>query len=346
MSSGYTSPGAIMPTPLRLHVDAILNLLGAGRDVARLRRVCRLFEQIGRSVLGQRGLCVIVAGDQDVVDVFDRTKRSWTHLSPLPLNTTDHTRVIAYQGRILVAAVEAITERSLCVTYDAAASQWVPIHNQTLINGTQCGATLSCRPDGSRLIAIDCRRVQEWLPSTGTWRRLPAQQQPRSFSACQWMPIDGQERLVSVGGRDAKQVSSCACEYLDDDRQAWVALPSLAVGRVFSGSTVWQGRLVVAGGITKVDDVEVSLCNVMVFGPDGWEEFPMIDSQYPQDVFVVDGNVLMMRTVQADHAYEESLWEWMPEVNAWRQHVPPARMYHIGIGANVVVLPAAALNLQ
>ena len=174
---------------------------------------------------------------------------------------------------------------------------------------------------GSRLFCQLCRPLELLeYQGNGHWERLPGMivdRDPMGFGLCALG--DG---LVAVGGRHPSRLMPLASvEQFSLTERKWVQLPDMLCARIRPCVTVWQGKLIVAGGRGSPYQ---DLSSVESFDPisGAWQPMPSLPHPHALDQLMVLEDTLFafalpyptLRTGPSSvlHKYSLETQSWQP----------------------------------
>ena len=175
----------------------------------------------------------------------------------------------------------------------------------------------------------------------GHWERLPAMivdRDPEGFGLCALG--DG---LVAVGGcHSSRRMALASVEQFSLSEKKWVQLPDMLCARSHPCVTVWQGKLIVAGGWGSSGE---NISSVESFDPISgvWQPMPSLPHVYPlnqllavEDTLFAFATAFTWNTGQFPVVHKYSL-----ETQSW--HLFPIPVQSCWLAA-VVTLPNEAVN--
>ena len=189
---------------------------------------------------------------------------------------------------------------------------------------------------GSRLFCQLYHRLELLeYQGKGHWERLPGMivdRHPRGFGLCALG--DG---LIAVGGSHPQgPMALTSVEQFSVSERKWVQLPDMLCARSHPCVTVWQGKLIVAGGWGSSGE---DISSVESFDPISgvWQPVPSLPHAYPLDQLVALEDTLFAFATGFTpevHKYSCGTQSWQPFPVPFQ-----SRLY-----AAVVTLPNEAVN--
>ena len=190
---------------------------------------------------------------------------------------------------------------------------------------------------GSRLFCQVCPLALLEYQGNGHWERLPrmiVDRDPARFGLCALG-----DSLVVVGGcHPSRRMALASVEQFSLSERKWVQLPDMLCARIHPCVTVWQGKLIVAGGW---DSLNEHMSSLESFDPIGgvWQPMPSLPhTDYVLQLVVFEDTLFAFarRPGPCPVGHKYSL-----ETQSWQPFPAPVMFWS---SAAVVTLPNEAVS--
>jgi len=213
---------------------------------------------IGTATLLNDGRALIVAGDDNSLEIFDPVLETWTNALPLPYAISRHTSTLLPNGKLLIAGGQ-LTDYSPgllytnCFLFDSISWHWTETqpmleprrrHTATLLNS---GKVLVAGGFNSGPTSLIQKNAELYDPATESWTYTGALNIARRFHTATLLPSG--KVLVAGGERTNLQIATATAELYDPTTESWTLTGPMNTGRVYHAACLLpNGKVLVTGG--------------------------------------------------------------------------------------------------